>query len=72
MTCRLKPFPYNNRRTRRSPFRSTAAARKTEKAYKEGKRIGFTARSSLKSMGRIPRSSGCYELGAKYRHMGLK
>ena len=31
------------------------------------KSIGFTARSSLKSMGRIPRASGNYVLGKKYR-----
>jgi len=67
MACRLKPFPYSGRRTRKSPFRSTVNAKKAERAYLSGARIGFTARSSLKSMGRIPRSSGCYELGAKYR-----
>jgi len=34
--------------------------------FKSGKSIGFTATSSLKSMGIIPRSSGCYEIGNKY------
>ena len=37
-----------------------------EKKMRQGKAIGFTAKASLKSMGRIARSSGCYELGSKY------
>jgi hypothetical protein len=41
-------------------------ARRTLKAYKAGQSIGFTALSSLKSMGVLPRVSGCYELGKKY------
>ena len=41
-------------------------ARLAEKKARQGKSIGFTAKSSLKSMGRISRSSGCYELGSKY------
>lgn len=41
-------------------------ARLAEKKARQGKSIGFTAKSSLKSMGRISRSSGCYELGNKY------
>jgi hypothetical protein len=41
--------------------------KKAERNYKRGKSIGFTARSSLKSMGRIPRASGCYVLGDKYK-----
>jgi hypothetical protein len=40
-----------------------------ERKYKRGRQIGFTARSSLKSMGRIPRSSGCYVLGDKYANL---
>jgi hypothetical protein len=42
-------------------------AKAAERAFHRGKSIGFTGRSSLKSMGRIPRSSGCYELGNKYK-----
>jgi len=41
--------------------------KKAERKYKRRSSIGFTARSSLKSMGRLPRSSGCYELGDKYK-----
>lgn len=41
--------------------------KKAEGKYKRRSSIGFTARSSLKSMGRLPRSSGCYELGDKYK-----
>ena len=43
-------------------------ARLAERRFRQGKRIGFTARSSLKSMGRISRSSGLYELGRKYEN----
>ena len=32
----------------------------------KGKSIGFTRKASLKSMGLIPRSNGCYVLGNKY------
>jgi hypothetical protein len=38
-----------------------------ERAYHAGNSVGFTARSSLKSQGRIPRADGCYTLGAKYQ-----
>jgi hypothetical protein len=61
-----KPFGWNTRRVARSPFRTLAAAKKAEANYKRGRSIGFTRKSSLKSMGRIPRASGVYELGAKY------
>ncbi len=61
-----KPFAWNTRRVAKSPFKSLAAAKAAEAAYKKGKSIGFTRRSSLKSMGRIPRASGEYVLGSKY------
>lgn len=50
----------------KSPFKTLKRAKNAEKRYYQGKSIGFTGRSSLKSMGRIQRSSGCYELGSKY------
>ena len=69
-TCRKKPFPWSNRFLRKSPFRTRKnprkEAKKAESNFRKGKQVGFTARASLKSMGRIPRSSGCYILGKKY------
>lgn len=41
-------------------------AKQKEKEYNQGKNIGFSYVSSLKSMGRIPRSNGEYVLGQKY------
>jgi hypothetical protein len=58
-------FPFT-KKVARSPFKTLKRAQTAEKAYCAGKSVGFTAVSSLKSMGRIKRSSGFYELGAKY------
>ena len=70
MACRLKPFAITCKHVRRSPLQNKKRVRTTLKNYKAGKSIGFTARSSLKSMGLIPRSNGCYTLGNKYRNSG--
>ena len=67
MTCKKKPFGWTTRRVARSRFKTLRKAKNVESAYRAGLSVGFTAKSSLKSMGRIPRSTGCYELGAKYR-----
>jgi hypothetical protein len=66
-TCRRKKFAWNTRKVARSPFRNLTRAIRAEKMAASGRRIGFTATSSLKSMGRMPRANGCYELGAKYQ-----
>jgi hypothetical protein len=68
MECRKKPFPWNTANVARSPFRTLQTAKKAEKRFRSTRKIGFTAKSSLKSMGRIPRSSGCYQLGNKYKN----
>ena len=67
MICKKRPFGWNTRRVARSRFKTLRKAKNVESAYRAGLSVGFTAKSSLKSMGRIPRSKGCYELGAKYR-----
>ena len=59
-------YAWNTRKVARSPFRTLARAKKAEHDFFAKKSIGFTARSSLKSMGRIPRASGNYVLGKKY------
>lgn len=64
MNCKKKS--WNTRRVSRSPFKTLNRAKRTLRAYKQGKKIGFTAVSSLKAMGILPRSSGCYQLGPKY------
>lgn len=64
--CRSTPFAWSQRSVAKSPFQTMKKARLAEQKVRQGKSIGFTARSSLKSMGRISRSSGCYELGSKY------
>jgi hypothetical protein len=66
-TCRKQKYGWNTRRVARSPFRTLRRAHSVERAFHSGKSIGFTARSSLKSQGRIPRSDGCYTLGTKYQ-----
>ena len=54
------------RRVKKSPFKTTMKAKAALAKAKRSKPIGFTARSSLKSMGLIPRADGCYTLGSKY------
>jgi hypothetical protein len=62
--CLTKKAGWNVRRVGRSPFKTLKAARKAEKSKTP---IGFTATSSLKAMGRMKRSNGCYRLGPKYK-----
>ena len=61
-----RKIPYN-KKVKKSPFKTLKRAKAAERNFYQGKDIGFTATASLKSMGRIKRSSGCYELGSKYR-----
>jgi hypothetical protein len=67
--CKTKPFKQSNLAAQRSPFKSLNSVRKSLKKYKQKKPIGFTPTSSLRSMGLIPRSSGCYEVGNKYKNI---
>jgi hypothetical protein len=66
---RTRPYPWKSSWITASPFRDLASAKNAEKAWKKGgqKSAGFTATSSLKSMGRIVRSHGKYEIGDKYK-----
>lgn len=64
--CKKTPYAWKSSSIKKSPFRKLERAKDAERQYKAGKSIGFTAISSLKSLGRIPRSDGCYVLGAKY------
>jgi hypothetical protein len=66
-TCKKKRYSWNTRKVKRSPFKTLQRAKNAERAFWTQQPIGFTARSSLKSMGIVPRSTGCYELGSKYR-----
>jgi len=66
VTLRKKPFAWNATRVKRSPFKRLNVAKKAEAAYLAKKSVGFTATSSLKAMGRVPRSNGGYLLGPKY------
>jgi len=66
MECRNAPYPWRTSFAKKSPFGTLKRAKDAERRYKQGKSLGFTATSSLKSQGRIPRSDGCYMLGAKY------
>jgi nucleoside-diphosphate kinase len=60
---RSRPFPWNKQLVQRSPLRSMKRAQRTLDSWKEGNAIGETASSSLKSMGKIPRGDGKYEVG---------
>lgn len=62
------PYVWDKNRIEKSPFKSISDAKLAEKEYKKGKSIGFTRVSSLKSMGRIPRNNGSYQLGKKYQN----
>uniref|UniRef100_A0A6C0KLS5 Uncharacterized protein n=1 Tax=viral metagenome TaxID=1070528 RepID=A0A6C0KLS5_9ZZZZ len=64
-----KKIAWSTRRVMKSPFRTLERAKAAERKFHQGKPIGFTARSSLKSMGRIPRATGSYELGDKYKNL---
>lgn len=66
MTCRQTAFAWKTSRVAKSPFKTLKAAKKAESSAKDKKPIGFTATSSLKAMGLLPRSNGCYKLGPKY------
>jgi len=66
MTCKQKAFAWKTSSVAKSPFKTLKAAKKAESSAKAKKPIGFTATSSLKAMGRLPRSNGCYMLGPKY------
>lgn len=67
-----KPFSIEIERVKISPFKNSNSVKNTLKKWKKNKKsIGFTAKSSLKSMGLIPRSSGKYELGNKYIKLTL-
>ncbi|AGE52393.1 hypothetical protein PBCVCvsA1_054R [Paramecium bursaria Chlorella virus CvsA1] len=64
-----KPYALKPSLVKLSPFHDVATARKELQKYKRGEKIGFTAKSSLKSMGLIPRADGTYELGEKYKSL---
>jgi hypothetical protein len=68
-TCKKTPFKINEKAALKSPFRSLSSLKKTLKKYKQKKSIGFTATSSLRSMGLIPRSNNCYLIGDKYKKL---
>ncbi len=51
-------------------YRPTKKNLATLRRYKQGKSIGFTATSSLKAKGLIPRSSGQYIVSPKYKGKG--
>ena len=62
-----KPIAWSSMAVAISPFRTLERAKQAETSFKKGDSIGFTATSSLKSMGRIPRASGLYVIGDKYK-----
>lgn len=69
----MPKYSWSEQRIAKSPFargktvkEARAFAKQKEKDFGNGKSIGFTYTSSLKSMGRIKRSDGEYRLGDKY------
>lgn len=74
MITRKTKYALSAKRIAKSPFakgRSIAEAiklvKRKEREYQENKDIGFSYKSSLKSMGRIKRRHGEYQLGNKYK-----
>ena len=66
-SCKCWPFSGGKGKGKRSSYKATARNCATLRKYKAGKSIGFTARSSLKAKGLIPRSNGTYKVSPKYR-----
>ena len=66
--CKSKPYSISVKRVVKSPFKNISTLKKTLKACKTGKRVGYTQKSSLRSMGLIKRSNGKYCLGDKYKN----
>lgn len=51
-------------------YRATAKDKELYRKYKAGESIGFTAFTSLKAKGILPRINGTYRLGRKYSGTG--
>jgi predicted Zn-dependent protease len=64
--CKTTPYSVSKHRAAISPYNTTRRVRNALRSFQKGKSIGFTGRSSLKSMGLLPRSTGCFVLGDKY------
>lgn len=66
--AKTRPYPWKTSWVKASPFKNLESAKRAETLWKTGgdTAIGFTALNSLKSMGRIVRNHGKYELGRKY------
>jgi len=48
-------------------YRATRRNRSLLRKFKAGKKIGFTARASLKAKGLIPRANGTRRVSPKYK-----
>lgn len=70
-----KPYPIVDARVRKSPFMKVHTDVDEAKRHvrrlllKKGGEIGFTYKSSLKSMGLLKRADGKYKLGEKYKRI---
>lgn len=62
-----RPFAISEKRVKKSPFRTIKTLKKTLSRFRKGLKIGYSQKSSLRSMGLIPRSTGAYKLGNKYK-----
>lgn len=51
----------------RGGYRATRRNRRLLRRFKAGKKIGFTARASLKAKGLLPRANGTRRVSPKYR-----
>lgn len=65
MTCPCAQLPIQA-----GGYKATRRNRQLLRKYKSGKKIGFTAKASLKAKGLLPRSDGRYVLGPKYSRTG--
>jgi hypothetical protein len=64
MTCPCAQLPQAG------GYKATRRNRQILRKYRAGKKIGFTAKASLKAKGLLPRSDGRYILGPKYSGTG--
>lgn len=62
MTCPCAQLPG----PQAGGYKATRRNRQLLRKYRAGKKIGFTAKASLKAKGLIPRSDGRYVVSPKY------
>jgi len=64
---RKRPFEWDKDRVKKGGFPSMAAAKRAETLHKMGEKVSPTMLSSLRGMGRLPKSDGSFSISPKYK-----